>query len=356
MSRELDTSHTATSAFFAIIGLVFYLCGPLCGYLGDRFGPRLLISAGAFLASAGLILTSRIETIWAGYITYGIGVGLGCACAYTPSLAVVGGWFVRNRSAALGVAASGTGCGMMITPPLVAMLIADFGWRQACVLVGWGCGLLLLIAAAMVKRAPLATTSTARSLGAIVHSTPFVLLYISWICATTALFIPFVFLPAFAHQQGASPLAGSMLLSLIGVMSVIGRLGFGLLVSRVGTVWLFKAAVLLMAASYILWLSSPNYICLVVFSMLLGLGYGVRIALMPEVLIVYFGVANLGALLGLFFTSSGIAAVLGPLVAALILDHIGHVSWGIAFALLMGWAGFIALLPLRSPTDTLAKS
>ena len=117
MSRELDASHTATSAFFAIIGLAFYLCGPLCGYLGDRFGPRLLISAGAFLASAGLILTSRIETIWAGYITYGIGVGLGCACAYTPSLAVVGGWFVRNRSAALGVAASGTGCGMMITPP-----------------------------------------------------------------------------------------------------------------------------------------------------------------------------------------------------------------------------------------------
>jgi len=90
--------------------------------------------------------------------------------------------------------------------------------------------------------------------------------------------------------------------------------------------------------------------------MLLGLSNGVRIALMPEVLIVYFGVANLGALFGPFFTSSGIAEVLGRLVAALILDHIGHVSWGIAFALLMGWAGFIALLPLRSPTDTLAKS
>jgi MFS family permease len=76
---------------------------------------------------------------------------------------------------------------------------------------------------------------------------------------------------------------------------------------------------------------------------------------MPEILIVFFGVANLGALLGVFFTSSGIAAVLGPLVAALIVDHIGNATWGIAFALLMGWAGFIALLPLWSPSGILAE-
>jgi MFS family permease len=356
INKELDASNIATSAFFAIIGLAFYLCGPLCGYLGDRFGPRLLISTGAFLATAGLILTSQIETIWAGYMTYGIGVGLGCACAYTPSLAVVGGWFVRQRSAALGVAASGTGCGMLVAPPLVSMLIADFGWRQACVLLGWGSGVLLLIAAGMVRSAPLATTRVARSLKANIYSAPFILLYLSWICATTGLFIPFVFLPAFAHQKGASPLAGSILLSLIGITSVIGRLGFGLLASRIGTVWLFKAAVLLMAASYILWLSSPTYACLVIFSILLGLGYGVRIALMPEILIVFFGVANLGALLGLFFTSSGVAAVLGPLVAALIVDHIGNAAWGVSFALLMGWAGFAALLPLRQPSAILAEN
>jgi predicted MFS family arabinose efflux permease len=52
MSNELDASNTATSAFFAIIGLAFYLCGPLCGHLGDRFGPRLLIIAGVFLVTA----------------------------------------------------------------------------------------------------------------------------------------------------------------------------------------------------------------------------------------------------------------------------------------------------------------
>ena len=243
-----------------------------------------------------------------------------------------------------------------MTPPLVATLIADFGWRESCVLVGCGSAVLLFVAAAMVRPAPLAAAKTARSLGAIIHSGPFVLLYVSWICATTALFIPFVFLPEFARQEGATPLAASMLLSLIGVTSVIGRLGFGMLASRIGTVPLFKAAVMLMAASYVLWLTSSSYVCLVIFSMLLGLGYGVRIALMPEVLIVFFGVANLGALLGIFFTSSGIAAVLGPLVAAIIVDHVGHVSWGIVVALVMGCAGFIVLLPLGRPAVKLSET
>ena len=61
ISRELDASNTATSAFFAIIGLAFYFFGPVCGYLGDRFGARVLVSSGAVLVAVGLILTSRIE-------------------------------------------------------------------------------------------------------------------------------------------------------------------------------------------------------------------------------------------------------------------------------------------------------
>jgi MFS family permease len=347
MTEEFAASRSAASAFFAITGLIFYFAGPVTGHLGDRLGPRPMVGLGALLIGGGLSLTALSGDIRIGYLTYGIGVGVGCACAYTPSLAIVGGWFVRQRTAALGVAAAGTGCGTLVLPPLAAILIADYGWRAACVMLGGGCGLLLLAATAIVRPAPLATIQAPQPLGRSVRSIPFVLLYVSWVCATTALFVPFVFLPAFARQHGADPVAAAALLSLVGAMSVAGRLGIGVLAERFGTLRLFKAAVFMMAASYLLWLPFTGYGWLAVFAAVLGLGYGIRIALMPAVLIEFFGLARLGTLLGIFFTASGIAAFLGPMAAAAIIDRTGDYDWGIGFALAMGVLGLIALLPLR---------
>jgi MFS family permease len=173
------------------------------------------------------------------------------------------------------------------------------------------------------------------------------MLYVSWVLATTALFVPFVFLPAFALEHGASQVAASALISLLGGMSILGRLGIGVLGDRTGPLRLFKMATFVMAVSYGLWLTSTGYYWLIVFAATLGLGYGVRISLMPGVLIEFFGLQDLGATLGIFFTATGISAVLGPLAAGFIVDHTGNYQWGIAFALAMGTLGSAAIIPLK---------
>ena len=88
-----------------------------------------------------------------------------------------------------------------------------------------------------------------------------------------------------------------------------------------------------MAASYLLWLPFTGYGWLVAFAATLGFGYGVRIALTPVVLIEFFGLGNLGAVLGAFLTASSISALCGPLVAGLIIDQTGSYELGVAFAL-----------------------
>ena len=55
--------------------------------------------------------------------------------------------------------------------------------------------------------------------------------------------------------------------------------------------------------------------------------------------------------LGIFFTASGISAVVGPLLAGLIVDATGSYEWGIAFALAAGMLGFAAVALLRIPRD-----
>jgi MFS family permease len=348
MVADLHAGRGAVSALFSITGITFYMFGPIAGRLSDRLGPRAVVGCGALLIGGGLILTAFIGKIWAGYLTYGVGVGVGAACAYVPTLAAVGGWFVERRNTALGLAAAGTGCGMLIVPPLAAVLIDTIGWRGADVALGLGSGALVAACALIVKAAPPEPEAT-QAPREVLRSMPFLSMYVSWVFTTTALFVPFVFLPAFAQANGADAVAGAALLSLLGGTSVLSRAGMGALSARFGTIPLFKCAVAAMAASFLLWLLLPDFHWLVVFSVVLGFAYGVRISLVPAVLIDIFGRQNLGFILGVFFTASGLASVLGPILAGFIFDATGSYEWCIALALGMGVLGTIAIAPLRNP-------
>jgi MFS family permease len=174
----------------------------------------------------------------------------------------------------------------------------------------------------------------------------FLLLYASWALATTALFVPFVFLPAFARDHGASEIAAAALVSLIGGTSIVGRLVLGPIGDRVDVLRLFKITTMMMAISYAIWLFSASYVWLVVFAVVLGTNYGSRIA---AALIELFGLDNLGTTLGVFFTATGVAALLGPPLAGIAVDLSGSYYGAILFALAAGLLGFAAIAPLGSP-------
>jgi predicted MFS family arabinose efflux permease len=237
---------------------------------------------------------------------------------------------------------------MLVLPPLAAVLIERMGWRGAIAVVGLLCGFALAICAALVRAAPgTATADAPKPLGTALRSRAFALIYVSWIFGTMALFVPLVFLPTFATGQGADPIAASWLISIIGGASIVGRLCIGYVTTSTGALQLYKVSILAMAGSYVIWLLQPGYAWLVVFATILGMAYGVRIALVAPVLIELFGIGRLGALLGSFFTATGIAGLTGPLMASLAADLSGNQSGGIVAAIVMGALGFAFVLPLR---------
>ncbi len=350
IATAFHADAAAGSVFFSGTAVVYYGLGAFAGRLADRVGPRLVVAAGAVILGLGLCLTATAYHLWLAYLTYGLGVGIGGACCYVPTLSLVGGWFVRHRNTALGIAAAGTGGGTMAVPPLAALLIQHYGWRTTEVILGLAATVLLLGCAAAARPSPLAQTpkKSGRPARMLFRSREFILLYVSWVLATTALFVPFVFLPGFARDHGASAVAAAGLLSLVGGASILGRVVLGPLGGRLGVVPLFKLTVLMMALSYALWFFAFSYAGLAVFAALLGVAYGSRIAAVPAVLIEYFGVEALATTLGVFFTATGLAALIGPPLAGLAAELGGAHRGAILFALAAGFLGFVAIAPLRA--------
>lgn len=348
MMADLGASRSATSTLYAISSGAFYFLGPATGSIGDRFGPRAVASIGALLMAVGLTATAFVPDVRLAYLTYGIGVGVGAACAYIPTFAVLGGWFDRWRTRAMGIAATGTGLGMLALPPLSAVIIERSGWRTACLILAAISGTVLAVSASLVRPAPDAVNPEPREpLGTALRSAAFMHLYLSWVLGTIGLFVPLIFLPAFAIARGADPIAAAWLISIVGGASIVGRLGIGMVVSATGALFIYKLSVLAMAVSYVLWLLLPGYAGLMFFAAVLGVAYGVRISLVAPVLVGLFGSRRLGGLLGTFFTATGIASVVTPAATGIVIGHWGSDIAGAGLALVFGILAFILILPLR---------
>ena len=96
-----EASVVAVTIFF------LFVLGLPAGRASDRWGPRPVVLVGAAFQVSGLLATSVVGRIELGYVTYGLGIGLGVACCYVPVVTQVTGWFERRRASALGVALDG---------------------------------------------------------------------------------------------------------------------------------------------------------------------------------------------------------------------------------------------------------
>jgi MFS family permease len=139
MAEEFGTGRGATPDVLDHDGVVLRV-GRSRGRRPTGSAATVLI-VGALSLGIGLIATSWVDSIWVGYVTTGSGVARRGMCV-RPMVAVVGGWFVRQRTTALGVSVAGIGAGTLVLAPLSQALIESYGWRTAYVwmgIVGTGC-------------------------------------------------------------------------------------------------------------------------------------------------------------------------------------------------------------------------
>jgi len=176
--NPIDAKHhwgrVAIQVAFTLFILIETWLVPFEAYLADRFGPRPLVIAGAFLIALSWIDYSRANTLSALYTGAIIG-GIGTGLVYGTCIGNVVKWFESRRGLAAGITAAGFGAGSAITVVPLTRSLASRGYEATFFNFALIQGLIVLIAALALKKPPkraAARRTNPRMLQSKVDSTP----------------------------------------------------------------------------------------------------------------------------------------------------------------------------------------
>jgi len=368
-AQAFDARRADVSWVFGLSSLLYFSFGAVGGALADRFGPRATSLAGMAILAAGLLASSVASDLQSIYLAYGLGTGIGVALVYTPSMGAVQPWFVRHRGLASGIASSGVGAGTLVVPIVASWLIASLDWREAMRWMALGVLVFGSVAAWGLDRdpgrrgfaadgeppapRPAPPIGAPGAEGSQRHLPPgltlretlltrsFRWLYLSTLAGGVPMFVPFAHLSASARDGGIADTEAVALVGLIGIGSLFGRFGIGVLADRLGRLRTLGVAEAMLGASFLIWAAADGYLAFAIFAVVFGLSYGGIVSLLPPICSDLYGLRAVSGIIGLLYTGAAFGALVGPVAAGALFDLTGSYLWALA---LCGVGGIVATL------------
>ncbi|HYJ08901.1 MAG TPA: MFS transporter [Polyangiaceae bacterium] len=334
IARDLGLASSTVAAAFSGSLLVSALLARRVGRLLDRGGAQPVLLCGAVVALLALGGLASVRGVLPLLLVF---AGLGVAQAlslYEPAFRAVVDWFprARQRSQALLVVTSVAGFASTLFLPLIAFLLAGFGWRSAVlILAAIAAFVTLPVRLWLLRRVPraraaestsnvLAGAPAARLLGA-----GFALQAFAATGATVCLVWQLV-------ERGETLEAAAALAGLAGAAQVPGRLLLSPLSSVLPT-QIRLPALLVAQAGALVGIAVFSGSALVVAVMIFGAAAGVMTLERAKVVVEWFGRERFGAGSGLLAFAASLARAGAPFAVELV--H-GSTSYAGVFALLSG--------------------
>jgi MFS family permease len=365
--EEFGWSRGATAAAFSIASIVQGLLSPVVGTLVDRLGPRRVMLGGAAVLGAGCALSSRVDSLWSLYLIVGVLTAAGaCAVSWVPAGALIARWFAEGRGSAMGVTFSGMGAGVLTVGPLTQWLIAGYGWRTAYLALGAGTLAVLLpliwlgvrdgpAGAAPVRGPSPGGLTWGAEVGDALRTRAFWALFFAYLCTPLAVFSVVTHQVAFAVDHGFPRLFVASIFGLTGLLSVVGRIGFGVAADRIGraTSATISYACTAVGTLCLLGIEAwPHAAALYAYAVFFGLGFGARGPIITAMASQLFP-GRFGAIYGFLSVGNGIGGGVAPWFAGFVHDLTG--SYRVAFLIAVAFCviGATCFWLARPPRDPL---
>jgi MFS family permease len=352
--EEFGWSRGATALAFSISSIVQGVLSPAVGILVDRLGPRRVMLAGACLLGGACMLSSRVSSLWSLYMLVGVLAAAGvCAVSWIPSGALIAGWFAERRGSMMGLAFSGMGAGVLVVGPLAQWLIAGHGWRAAYLVLGLGAlAVLVPLIWLGVREAPVTGVpgrggargsaphpgQRGREVANALRTRAFWALFFAYLCTPLAVFSVVTHQVAFAVDHGFPRLFVAAIFGLTGLLSVVGRIGFGIAADRIGRATSATISYGCTAAGTLCLLGLevwPHPAALYAYALFFGLGFGARGPIITAMASQLFSGRSFGAIYGLLSVGNGIGGGVAPWFGGVVHDVTG--SYRAAFLVAVGF-------------------
>jgi sugar phosphate permease len=134
--QDLGISIAHSGVLLSAFLLVYAFCQLPAGAVVDRFGARLVLSAGLALWSIAQVLGGLVTSFWQFIGARGL-LGVGESPQFPSCARVVADWFApRDRGLATGIWNCASSLGTAIAAPLLTILMLHLGWRWMFITMG----------------------------------------------------------------------------------------------------------------------------------------------------------------------------------------------------------------------------
>jgi sugar phosphate permease len=345
LEGEFGWSRAVISSAVAINIALFGLIGPFAASVMDRWGVRRVLLGAVALLAVSVSLTTQMRSQWHLTLLWGVLVGTGTGVTSMVLAAIIANrWFDERRGLVLGVLSAANATGQLIFLPVLASMVAAYGWRSAALIVAAAAVAVFAIVLVFMRDRPedLGLLPYGRSPHAQVPQKPalaplsalamaartrafWLLAGTFFVCGARTNGLIGTHLIAACHDYGIHEVQSAQLLAMMGVFDILGTTISGWLTDRYSSRYLLFGYYTLRGLSLLflpLTLRSGAS-SLVIFAVFYGLDW---IATVPPTVRLTgeaFGRENTGVIYGWIGASHQLGASLAAFGAGVIRTLLG---------------------------------
>jgi MFS transporter, OFA family, oxalate/formate antiporter len=311
---------------------------PAQGWLIDRMGPRVFISAAGVLCGVGwggLGFATSLPMLYVLYVLAGIGAAL----VYGGCIGSALKWFTKERGLASGIMAAGFGGGTALFIPFIASMIQARGYQATFLSTGIFQGVIILFVAQFLRHPPAEPSAAKPAKGAaepllrdhhfttaeMLRTPQFYVLYAAFVMMATGGLLVTANAGPMAGSWGIPATALALATSLNALANGGSRIFWGWVSDFTGRELAMGVAFALQAVCLMLLLTigrlSGTWFSVTL--VLVFFTWGEVFSLFPSILGDYFGTKWATSNYGVLYSAKGLAAIVGPGLGTLLAERTG---------------------------------